>query len=91
VGDHIVDPEMQQVEDEANRFSADTLIPPTALGDFIRKRTFTNEAIHDFAASIDIGPGIVIGRLQRDGYIARHQGNALKQKLNWRFAGEEEK
>ena len=89
LGDQIVDPEMQQFEAEANRFSADMLIPPYALGEFTRRKKFTNQAIHEFAESIDIGPGIVIGRLQHDGFIERHQGNALKQKLDWNFVEEE--
>jgi addiction module HigA family antidote len=86
--DRVVDPEMEQYEAEANRFSADTLIPPSALGDFIRKQTFTSDSIHDFAEMIGVGPGIVVGRLQHDGILQRHQGNALKQTLNWRFATE---
>lgn len=90
LSDRVVDPEMQQYETEANHFSADTLIPPRALGDFIRKRknTFTNDSIHDFAKMIGIGPGIVIGRLQHDGVLERHQGNALKQKLDWKLRSE---
>jgi HTH-type transcriptional regulator/antitoxin HigA len=86
--DRVVDPEMQQYEAEASRFSADTLIPPSALGDFVRKGVFTNESIHDFAEVIGVGPGIVVGRLQFDGVLARHQGNALKQKLDWKFVDE---
>ena len=78
---------MQQYEAEARIFSGDTLIPPRALADFMRKRSFTNESIRDFAEVAGVGPGIVVGRLQFEGVLARHQGNALKQKLNWRFAG----
>lgn len=85
LSDRVVDPEMQQYETEANRFSADTLIPPSALGEFLRKKTFTNESIHDFAEMVGIGPGIVIGRLQHDGVLKRHEGNALKQKLDYAF------
>jgi HTH-type transcriptional regulator/antitoxin HigA len=85
LSDRVVDPEMQLYETEANQFARDTLIPPSALGEFIRKKTFTNDAIHDFAHAIGIGPGIVVGRLQHDGILARHQGNALKQKLSWGF------
>lgn len=88
LGDQIVDPEMQEFEAEANRFSADMLIPPSALGEFTRKKKFTNESIHEFAEAMDIGPGIVVGRLQHDGFLQRHQGNALKQKLDWTFAEE---
>lgn len=81
--DPIIDPEMQRYEAEANRFSADTLIPPSILGEFIRRESFTNESIYEFAEMIGVAPGIVIGRLQHDGVLARHQGNKLKQKLSW--------
>jgi HTH-type transcriptional regulator/antitoxin HigA len=83
LSDPIVDPEMQRYEMEANRFACDTLIPPEELGDFVRKKVFTNDSIHNFADKIDVGPGIVVGRLQHDGVLERHQGNKLKQTLNW--------
>jgi addiction module HigA family antidote len=83
LGDRTVDPEMQRIEDEANRFAADTLIPPLQLSAFIKSGDFGNEAIHDFAETVGVGPGIVVGRLQHDGILARHQGNALKQKIDW--------
>ena len=88
MGDEVVDPEMAKYEEEANRFAADTLIPPDALSEFVRRQTFTNDAIHDFAESIGIGPGIVVGRLQHDGVLEHYQGIKLKQKLNWEFASE---
>jgi HTH-type transcriptional regulator/antitoxin HigA len=88
LSDHVVDPEMQQFETEANRFAGDLLIPPRALTDFIRKEAFTNDSIHDFAETVGVGPGIVVGRLQHEGLLARHQGNTLKQKLNWDFVDE---
>ncbi len=89
LSDQIVDPEMQQCESEANQFAADTLIPPAALGEFVRRNSFTNEGIHDFAEAIGVGPGIVVGRLQHERLLARHQGNALKQNLNWQLADEQ--
>lgn len=84
-----VDPEMQQVEEEANRFAADTLIPPYDLSKFLQKRTLTNDAIHDFAEAVGVGPGLVVGRLQHDGVLERFQGNKLKQILNFGVAPEE--
>jgi HTH-type transcriptional regulator/antitoxin HigA len=84
-----VDPEMQQVEEEANRFAADTLIPPSELSTFLQRRTLTNEAIHDFAETIGVGPGLVVGRLQHDGVLERFQGNKLKQTLNFGVSPEE--
>lgn len=88
LSDPIIDPEMQKYETEASRFAADTLIPPPALSAFIRTKAFTNESIHDFAETVGVGPGIVVGRLQHEGLLARHQGNALKQKLDFGFVGE---
>jgi hypothetical protein len=82
--DNIVDPKMQRDEEEANRFAADTLIPPATLSEFINKDDFSNDAILKFAEELGIGPGIVIGRLQRDGILQYHQGNALKRKFHWR-------
>lgn len=81
--DSIVDPEMQLYEDEANRFAADTLIPPAQLQGFVSAQVFTNASIHNFAESIDVAPGIVVGRLQREGFLSGHQGNALKQRAEW--------
>ncbi|WP_437512711.1 HigA family addiction module antitoxin [Sorangium sp. So ce1099] len=89
ISDRVVDPQMQQYEDEANRFSADTLIPPHALEKFIRKNDFGNEAIHNFAEEIGIGPGIVVGRLQHEGLLQPYQGNALKQTLQWNISEED--
>lgn len=88
LSDRVVDPEMQQIEAEANRFSADTLIPPALLGAFLRAGEFTNESIHEFSETVGVGPGIVVGRLQHEGVIAAHQGNKLKQTLNWGFTEE---
>jgi addiction module HigA family antidote len=86
ISDRIVDPEMQQYEDEANRFAADTLIPPQAFAEFIRRGDFRSDAIYGFSEQVGIGPGLVVGRLQFERLLARHQGNALKQRLGWRVA-----
>ena len=88
LADRVVDPEMQQLEMEANQFAADTLIPPKLLGEFVRRQSFTNDSIHSFAETLGVGPGIVVGRLQYEEILARHQGNALKQKLSWNFTDE---
>jgi addiction module HigA family antidote len=83
VGDRVVDPEMQQTEDEANRFAADMLVPPAQLAAFIKAKDYGNDAIHDFSEKVGVGPGVVVGRLQHDGILDQHQGNALKQKIAW--------
>lgn len=85
LSDRVIDPEMQRYETEANQFAADALIPPAALSEFLRARTFTNDSIYNFAEKIGIGPGILVGRLQHDGILKAFQGNAFKQKLDWSF------
>jgi HTH-type transcriptional regulator / antitoxin HigA len=84
LSDRVIDPEMQQYENEASQFAADILIPPATLATFIQQGKFTNESIHDFAEKEGIAPGIVVGRLQREGILGPHQGNALKQRLGSR-------
>lgn len=86
--DQVVDPQMQKFEEEANRFAEDTLIPPDELSRFIQEGIFNNESIHKFAEELGIGPGLVVGRLQREKLIGYHQGNALKQRLIGHLPGE---
>lgn len=82
LSDRVVDPQMQKEEEEANRFAADALIPPEALAEFIKQADFGNDAIHEFAEEIGIGPGLVVGRLQFEELLAHHQGNKLKQQID---------
>ncbi len=95
MGDKVVDPDMVKYEEEADRFAADTLIPPDALATLLRRaaKGLTNDeyndAIHDLANSLGIGPGIVVGRLQHDKVLKPSQGTRLKQKLDWGFVTED--
>jgi HTH-type transcriptional regulator/antitoxin HigA len=69
------------VEDEANRFAADLLIPP---GDAQRLRVLTmDDEVKTFAKEIGIAPGIVVGRLQHDGLWGWNRGNSLKRGLHF--------
>ena len=71
-------------EDEANRFAADWLIPSNAYKEFRpRGNHFSKAEIVEFANSIGIAPGIVVGRLQHDGRIPMQNCNDLKRKLRW--------
>ncbi len=83
--DGVVDAQMQKKEEEANRFASDTLIPPVRLEEFIRQHDFRTESVHAFADALNIGPGLVIGRLQKEGLVEYHQGNTLKHTFEWAF------
>lgn len=73
----------KESENEANRFSADLLIPPQALRRFIEADDLTERAIVSFAKRIAVAAGIVVGRLQHDGALDFSQFNQLKIRYRW--------
>ena len=78
------DNQINDKEDEANRFSADWLIPSSAYKDFHPRGSYFSKAeINRFAESVGIAPGIVVGRLQHDERIPMRNCNDLKRKLRW--------
>ena len=70
-------------EDDANRFAADTLIPPDAWASFVGEHYPTLEAILTFAHQVRIAPGIVVGRLEHEGRIPYGRFHSQKVKLQW--------
>jgi HTH-type transcriptional regulator / antitoxin HigA len=68
-------------EAEADRFSRDVLIPPREAGRLPTLRSPSE--VYDFADSIGIAPGIVVGRLQHDRYRPPSKGNQLKRRLTF--------
>jgi HTH-type transcriptional regulator/antitoxin HigA len=67
------------LEDEANRFARDFLIPPDHAANL---HLLTTEAeVETFAHATGIAPGIVVGRMQHDKIWAFSQGNRLKRSL----------
>lgn len=70
-------------EEEANTFAANILIPPSAWDGFVGGSDFEESAISAFAAELEIAPGIVVGRLQREGLLPYNRGTSLFRKLIW--------
>jgi addiction module HigA family antidote len=70
-------------EERANQLARDWLIDPTAYATFVAAQEFAVAAIRDFASSQDISPGIVVGRLQRDGLVDHSKLNHLKRRFNF--------
>lgn len=68
-------------EKRANRFAAEILIPRryTPQLEDLRSRA----AVEDFAALTGIAPGIVVGRLQKEGILPYSHLNALKRRFRW--------
>lgn len=57
-------------EAAADKFAEDSLIPLEKYKQFTIKRQFQLEDIKRFASEIERDPGIVLGRLQKDGLVA---------------------
>ncbi len=68
-------------EQNANRFAANLLIPPERVQELSQLNS--HRAVLRFARSIGIAPGIVVGRLQREGIIPYSHMNRLKVRLEW--------
>jgi HTH-type transcriptional regulator/antitoxin HigA len=72
-------------EDEANEFAASWLIPKRFEPELRRLRGLPE--IQLFAKRLDIAPGIVVGRLQKEGILDWSQGNKVKRRFRFAEAG----
>ena len=67
-------------EDAANKWSGDTLITAEDFEAFRRARDYSEISVIRFAKVQGIAPGIVVGRMQREGMIKYSMLNNLKEK-----------
>lgn len=66
-------------EDEANRFAAELLIPTEHELELLRIRDLQGALA--LAAKLEIPPGVVIGRLQKEGLLGYNVGHAYRRKF----------
>ena len=76
--------EFDEPELEADRFAADILISPEEYDSFLNAKAFYPKDIELFANRLGIDPGIVVGRLQHDGYIENSWHNHLRSRYEWK-------
>ncbi len=69
-----------EVEDKADEFAANTLIDPADYEGFVAKKDFTLPSIKRFSVEQNIPTYILIGRLQKDGYVGYYQYSEEKVK-----------
>lgn len=74
---------VQKKEDEANEFAGRFLVPQEALQALIDSGARGHDEVNAFAQEIGIAPGIVVGQLQRRGYLHYSNLNGLKRRLTW--------
>jgi addiction module HigA family antidote len=79
----IEDNDTSEKEEQANRFASEFLIPGQKLKSFLATSRLSKDAIRGFASEIGITPGIVVGRLQHDGFLPASHCNDLKTRLEW--------
>lgn len=71
-------------EIRANNFARNILIPPSPYRNFIHKQVFTKSSVTYFAQEIGIASGIVVGRLQHEGFVPWNSNlNKLKERYSW--------
>ncbi len=77
-------PRQGRVEDEANRFASEILIPQAEYLAFVAGGTFSRASIGEFASDIGVAPGIVVGRLQHDQRLPWNSPcSSLKRSFRW--------
>lgn len=68
-------------ERRADLFARDFLVPPDRASELRALKSTAD--VCDFAASVGIHPGIVVGRLQHEGLWDYSHGNAIRSKLQF--------
>lgn len=71
-------------ERDADEFAKEILIPSDLFYDFAGEKDFSKEKMIKFASNIGIDVGILVGRLQKEGYIPYNWHNDLKIKYEIR-------
>lgn len=63
-----LDQDKGELEEKADKYAEDSLIPHDQYIEFLNDKKYDLDAIMNFAKKIGRDPGIVLGRLQNDGY-----------------------
>lgn len=72
----------EKLENDANNFAANYLIPTVAFKKFAPSKFTSDAEIMAFANSIGIHPGIVAGRLQHEGILLPDRCSKFKEKYD---------
>ncbi|NLO68574.1 MAG: helix-turn-helix domain-containing protein [Bacteroidales bacterium] len=73
-----IDGTNEEDEDKADAFARQTLIPDQEFEIFVDEKNFGRASIMRFADRLGIDAGIVVGRLQKEGYVKYNQHHDLK-------------
>lgn len=70
----------EEDERNADEFAKNSLLPKEEYEAFISSKDFSIEAIETFAKKIQVDAGIIVGRLQKEGFIPFNKFKELKTK-----------
>jgi HTH-type transcriptional regulator/antitoxin HigA len=73
-------PEARALEEEADAFASERLIPERALNEFLTTGPATAARVTSFADHVGVASGIVVGRLQHLGVLQHDQLNDLRSR-----------
>ena len=76
-----------RLEQEANDFAANVIVPPQHLPFLLTLRASDPLGVVRFATQIGVAPGLVVGQLQHRGLVRQNQLNSLKRRYVWTDAG----
>lgn len=74
---------IEEDEEAADNFAKEVLIPTAEFNAFTSKNDFTKASIITFAQKQNVLCGIVVGRLQKEGFINYNRCNDLKTKYSF--------
>ena len=77
------DADIVAMEEEADRFARDILIPPREWSDYCYAQNFRPNSVREFAHSVGIAPFVVVGRLQKEELINYNQLSTQKVRYEW--------
>lgn len=80
------DSEKTRKEEAADAFARDCLIDPERWTSFIRRHALDNATISEFAKQTGVASGIIVGRLQHEGYLGQGLGNELRHRYEFVFS-----
>ena len=72
-----------ETESQADKWAQNFLVPRSDWQEFAGEFLGSADDVRRFASEQGIAPGIVVGRLQREGRLPWNRLNGLKRKLEW--------
>ncbi len=69
-------------EEEADMFARKILLENAEYDELTRHFNITKEVILKFSKRVKTHPGVIVGRLQHDGFLSHSKFNELKKKIN---------